>query len=81
MWLLIGFIGLLLGVLAFYLLPASYRGGIIGTMLVGSFAALIGAIMANRVGMLTQQSGGFAGLVCAVVVLGIWRVISPPFAR
>jgi uncharacterized membrane protein YeaQ/YmgE (transglycosylase-associated protein family) len=81
MWLLIGFIGMLVGAVSFYLVPANYRGGIIGTMLVGIFAALFGAIMAQRIGILTQSSGGFAGLFFAVLVLVGWRAISKPIER
>lgn len=78
MWLLIGFIGMLAGALAYYLVPANYRGGIIGTMVVGILAALFGAIMANRIGILTQSSGAFGGMFCAVLVLVAWRAISKP---
>lgn len=81
MWLLIGVIGLLAGVLAFNLAPAAYRGGIIGTMLVGAFAALFGALMASRIGIPIQSSGSFAAISCAVLVLVIWRVISKPIKR
>ena len=81
MWLLIGFIGLLAGALAYNLVPANYRGGIIGTMLVGGFAALFGAFMANRIGILTQSSGACAGMFFAVLILVIWRAISPPAER
>jgi uncharacterized membrane protein YeaQ/YmgE (transglycosylase-associated protein family) len=81
MWLLIGVIGMLVGAIVFNLVPANYRGGIIGTMVVGVFAALFGAIMAQRVGILTQSSGGFAGIFCAVVALVAYRAISKPINR
>lgn len=81
MWLLIGFIGLLAGAIAYYLVPANYRGGIIGTMIAGGLAALFGAFMANRIGILTQSSGAFGGMFCAVLVLVIWRAISKPVER
>ena len=76
MWLLIGFLGLLAGALSFWVVPANYRGGIIGTMIVGVFAALFGAYMAQRVGFLTQSSGAFAGMACAALVLVLWWAIS-----
>lgn len=78
MWLLIGIMGLLAGALAFNLVPANYRGGIIGTMIVGMFAALFGTWVAQRVGFITQSSGAFAGMGAAVLVLVIWRAISKP---
>lgn len=81
MWLLIGFIGLLAGALAYNLVPANYRGGIIGTMLVGGCAAMFGAFMANRIGILTQSSGAFGGMFFAVLVLVAWRAISRPAGR
>jgi uncharacterized membrane protein YeaQ/YmgE (transglycosylase-associated protein family) len=81
MWLLIGIIGMLVGAISFHLVPANYRGGIIGTMVVGIFAALFGAVMAQRVGMVTQSSGGFAGIFCAVLVLVAYRAISKPIDR
>jgi uncharacterized membrane protein YeaQ/YmgE (transglycosylase-associated protein family) len=81
MWLLIGIIGMLVGAIIFNLVPANYRGGIIGTMLVGTFAALFGAVMAQRVGILTQSSGGFAGIFFAVLVLVGYRAISKPLDR
>jgi uncharacterized membrane protein YeaQ/YmgE (transglycosylase-associated protein family) len=81
MWLLIGIIGMLVGAIVFNLVPANYRGGIIGTMVVGVCAALFGAVMAQRVGILTQSSGGFAGIFCAVIVLVAYRAISKPIDR
>lgn len=81
MWLLIGIIGMLVGAIVFNLVPANYRGGIIGTMVVGVVASLFGAVMAQRVGMLTQSSGGFAGIFFAVIVLVAYRAISKPIDR
>lgn len=81
MWLLIGFIGLLAGAVSFSLVPRNYPGGIIATMLVGAFAALVGAFMSLRIGILTQSSGAIGGLLCAVLVLVIWRLISKPVER
>ena len=76
MWLLIGFIGLLAGALCHYIVPANYRGGMLGTAIVGCVAALFGAFISLRVGVMTQSSGAFAGLAAAVLVLIIWRAIS-----
>jgi len=81
MWLLVGIIGMLVGAIVFNLVPANYHGGIIGTMVVGVCAALFGAVMAQRVGILTQSSGGFAGIFCAVIVLVAYRAISKPIDR
>ena len=78
MWLLIGIMGLLAGAVAFNLVPANYRGGIIGTMLVGAGAALFGTWIAQSIGYITQSSGAFAGMLAATVVLLLWRAISKP---
>ena len=78
MWLLIGIMGLLAGAVAFNLVSANYRGGIIGTMLVGAGAALFGVWVAQRIGFITQSSGAFAGMAAASLVLVVWRAISRP---
>jgi uncharacterized membrane protein YeaQ/YmgE (transglycosylase-associated protein family) len=76
-WLLTIIIGLVAGVLAKLIMPGKDPGGILVTILIGIVGSFIGTFIGSRLwGGEGYQSGLIMSIVGALILLGIWRLIS-----
>ena len=69
--------GLIVGIIAKFLMPGRDPGGIVVTMLLGIVGALFGGFIGRSLGMYgANQSAGFLmSIVGAIVVLFIYRLL------
>jgi uncharacterized membrane protein YeaQ/YmgE (transglycosylase-associated protein family) len=69
--------GLVVGIIAKFLMPGKDPGGIIVTMLLGIVGALLGGFIGRSLGMYgTNQGAGYLmSVVGAIVVLFIYRLL------
>jgi uncharacterized membrane protein YeaQ/YmgE (transglycosylase-associated protein family) len=69
--------GLVVGVIAKFLMPGKDPGGIIVTMLLGIVGALFGGFIGRSLGMYdaNQSAGILMSIVGAIVVLFIYRLL------
>jgi uncharacterized membrane protein YeaQ/YmgE (transglycosylase-associated protein family) len=76
-WLLTIIIGLVAGVLAKLIMPGKDPGGILVTILIGIVGSFIGTFIGGRLwGGEGYQAGLIMSIVGALILLGIWRLIT-----
>lgn len=77
-WLYVFFIGLIVGIIAKFLMPGKDPGGFIITALLGIAGAFVATWAGQAVGWYTaEQSAGFiASVVGAIVLLFLYRVFT-----
>ena len=70
--------GLIVGVIAKFLMPGRDPGGIIVTMLIGIVGAIFGGYIGRALGMYgpNQGAGIFMSIVGAVLLLAIYRLVA-----
>ena len=69
-------VGLIVGVLARFLLPGDDPMGIIGTIIVGIIGAVIGGWAAGAIFKDTAGVDWIASIITAIVLLLIWRAVA-----
>jgi len=69
-------VGLLVGVLARFLLPGDDPMGIIGTIIVGIIGAVIGGWAAGAIFKDTAGVDWIASIIAAIVLLLVWRAVA-----
>jgi uncharacterized membrane protein YeaQ/YmgE (transglycosylase-associated protein family) len=69
-------VGLVVGVLARFLLPGDDPMGIIGTIIVGIIGAVIGGWAAGAIFKDTAGVDWIASIVAAIVLLLVWRAVA-----
>jgi len=76
-WLWVFLIGLVVGIIAKFLVPGKDPGGIIITILIGIAGSLIATFLGRAAGWYHQgQGAGFiASLIGAIILLWIYRMI------
>ncbi len=69
--------GLIVGVIAKFVMPGRDPGGIIVTMLLGIVGAVLGGYLGRALGMYgpDETAGVFMSIIGAVVVLFIYRLL------
>lgn len=72
------FIGLLVGIVAKFLMPGRDPGGFIITALIGVAGAFLAHFLGQKMGWYAEgEAGGFLALVVgAMLLLGIYRLIA-----
>lgn len=72
--------GLIIGVVAKFLLPGEHPGGIIATMLIGIVGAWLGGLIGRALGMYPEghPAGFFMALVGAVILLVAYGFFTRP---
>ena len=68
-------VGLIVGVLARFLLPGRDPMGLIATIILGILGAVIGGWVAGAILPETTGVDWIASIVCAIVLLLIWRAV------
>jgi uncharacterized membrane protein YeaQ/YmgE (transglycosylase-associated protein family) len=70
--------GLIVGIVAKFLMPGRDPGGIIVTMLLGIIGAVIGGFIGRALGFYgpNQAAGFLMSVVGAIVLLGIYRLVA-----
>ena len=70
--------GLIVGIVAKFLMPGRDPGGIIVTMLLGIIGAVIGGFLGRALGFYgpNQAAGFLMSVVGAIVLLGIYRLVA-----
>jgi uncharacterized membrane protein YeaQ/YmgE (transglycosylase-associated protein family) len=69
-------VGLVVGVLARFLLPGRDPMGLIGTIIVGILGAVIGGWAAGAIFKDTSGVDWIASIIAAIVLLLVWRAVS-----
>jgi len=69
-------VGLVVGVLARFLLPGDDPMGIIGTIIVGIIGAVIGGWAAGAIFKDTAGVDWIASIIAAIVLLLVWRAVA-----
>ena len=69
-------VGLVVGVLARFLLPGRDPMGLIATIIVGILGAVIGGWVAGAIFADTAGVDWIASIIAAIVLLLIWRAVS-----
>jgi uncharacterized membrane protein YeaQ/YmgE (transglycosylase-associated protein family) len=69
-------VGLIVGVLARFLLPGDDPMGIIGTIIVGIIGAVIGGWAAGAIFKDTAGVDWIASIIAAIVLLLVWRAVA-----
>ena len=69
-------VGLVVGVLARFLLPGDDPIGIIGTIIVGIIGAVIGGWAAGAIFKDTAGVDWIASIIAAIVLLLVWRAVA-----
>lgn len=69
-------VGLVVGVLARFLLPGDDPMGLIGTIIVGIIGAVIGGWAAGAIFKDTAGVDWIASIIAAIVLLLIWRAVA-----
>ena len=69
-------VGLIVGVLARFLLPGDDPMGLIGTIIVGIIGAVVGGWAAGAIFKDTAGVDWIASIIAAIVLLLIWRAVS-----
>lgn len=77
-WLYVFFIGLIVGIIAKFLMPGKDPGGFIITALLGIAGAFVATWAGQAMGWYTaEQSAGFiASVVGAIVLLFVYRLVT-----
>jgi len=76
-WILFGF---LVGVIAKLLMPGKDPGGLIVTILLGIGGSLMGGFIGRALGGEGTPSGWIGSILCAILLLIIYRVIARRYA-
>jgi uncharacterized membrane protein YeaQ/YmgE (transglycosylase-associated protein family) len=69
-------VGLIVGVLARFLLPGDDPMGIIGTIIVGIIGAVIGGWAAGAIFKDTAGVDWIASIIAAILLLLVWRAVA-----
>ena len=69
-------VGLIVGVLARFLLPGDDPMGIIGTIIVGIIGAVIGGWAAGAIFQDTAGVDWIASIIAAILLLLVWRAVA-----
>jgi uncharacterized membrane protein YeaQ/YmgE (transglycosylase-associated protein family) len=69
-------VGLVVGVLARFLLPGDDPMGLIGTIVVGIIGAVVGGWAAGAIFQDTSGVDWIASIVAAIVLLLVWRAVA-----
>jgi uncharacterized membrane protein YeaQ/YmgE (transglycosylase-associated protein family) len=69
-------VGLIVGVLARFLLPGDDPMGLIGTIVVGIIGAVVGGWAAGAIFQDTSGVDWIASIVAAIVLLLVWRAVA-----
>jgi uncharacterized membrane protein YeaQ/YmgE (transglycosylase-associated protein family) len=69
-------VGLVVGVLARFLLPGRDPMGLIGTIIVGILGAVIGGWAAGAIFKDTSGVDWIASIIAAIALLLVWRAVS-----
>ncbi len=75
--------GLVVGIVAKFLMPGHDPGGIILTIVLGIVGALLGGWLGRAIGLYqpNEPAGFIMAVVGAIVVLGIYRLVLPGRSR
>jgi uncharacterized membrane protein YeaQ/YmgE (transglycosylase-associated protein family) len=78
-WILMG---LIVGLLAKFIMPGKDPGGIIVTMLIGVGGSLIAGALGHALGWyrVGEGPGIFASIIGAIALLGVYRLVRPRHA-
>ena len=70
-------IGLLVGIVAKFVMPGRQGGGFIVTALLGIVGAVVATVLGQALGLYTagQSAGWIASVIGAIVVLAIYRMV------
>jgi uncharacterized membrane protein YeaQ/YmgE (transglycosylase-associated protein family) len=69
--------GLVVGVIAKFLMPGKDPGGIIVTIILGILGSLVGGFLSNALGWGTERYAGWIGsIIGAILLLVIYRMIT-----
>jgi uncharacterized membrane protein YeaQ/YmgE (transglycosylase-associated protein family) len=69
-------LGLLIGIVAKFLMPGRDPGGCIVTMIIGLIGSLIGGLLAKGIGIPDEGFAGFImAVIGAVILLVLYRII------
>ena len=70
--------GLIVGVIAKFLMPGRDRGGFVSTAVIGMVGSLLGGFIGRALGFYStgRQTAGFVlSIIGAVILLGIYRMV------